>query len=86
MVIRLTIQKQRKLVLFHKQTAYELTSFMLIFKLLLIRHYVEGLPFEYRAVVRLKTTLVEAMDEARKIVNDIAIRDRTTVRSGEKHK
>ncbi|XP_023767921.1 uncharacterized protein LOC111916486 [Lactuca sativa] len=51
-----------------------------------IRHYVEGLPFEYRAFVRLKTTLVEAMDEARKIENDIAIRDRTTARSTEKHK
>ncbi|CAI9282623.1 unnamed protein product [Lactuca saligna] len=44
----------------------------------LICHYVEGLPFEYRAVVRLNTTLVEAMDEARKIENDIAIQDRTT--------
>ncbi|CAI9267853.1 unnamed protein product [Lactuca saligna] len=43
-------------------------------------HYVEGLPFDYRVVVRLKTTLVEAMDEARKIENDIAIRDRTTTK------
>ncbi|XP_023746169.1 uncharacterized protein LOC111894316 [Lactuca sativa] len=50
----------------------------------LIGHYVEGLPFEYHTVMRLKTTLVEAMDEARKIENDIAIRDRTTTRSVEK--
>ncbi|CAI9299556.1 unnamed protein product [Lactuca saligna] len=51
-----------------------------------IRHYVEGLPFEYRAVMRLKNTLVETMDEAHKIENDIAIRDHTTSRSGEKRK
>ncbi|XP_052620961.1 uncharacterized protein LOC111893627 [Lactuca sativa] len=52
----------------------------------LIHHYVEGLPFEYRAIVRLRTTLGEAMDEARKIENDIAIRDRTTTRFGDKRK
>ncbi|CAI9282707.1 unnamed protein product [Lactuca saligna] len=52
----------------------------------LIRHYVEGLPFEYRAVVGLKTTLVETMDETRKIENDIAIRDCTIARSGKKCK
>nr|KAJ0204814.1 hypothetical protein LSAT_V11C500260300 [Lactuca sativa] len=39
-----------------------------------------------RAVVRLKTTLVEAMDDAHKIENDIAIQDRTTTRSMEKRK
>nr|KAJ0185093.1 hypothetical protein LSAT_V11C900484680 [Lactuca sativa] len=44
------------------------------------------LPFKYHAIMRLKTTLGEAMDEARKIENDIASRDRTTVTFGEKRR
>ncbi|TLX70046.1 hypothetical protein E9993_22625, partial [Labilibacter sediminis] len=51
-----------------------------------IRRYVEGLPFEYRSAVRSQTTLVAAMDEALRIEDDLAVRDRATGRSGEKRK
>ncbi|KAL4579672.1 hypothetical protein LXL04_015828 [Taraxacum kok-saghyz] len=36
----------------------------------LVSHYVEGLPYEYRATVRLQTTIEAAMDEARKVEDD----------------
>jgi len=52
----------------------------------MIRRYVEGLPFEYRATVRQQSTLVAAMDEALRVEDDIASRDRTIARSGDKRK
>ncbi|KAL4591735.1 hypothetical protein LXL04_004706 [Taraxacum kok-saghyz] len=52
----------------------------------LIRHYVEGLPYEYRATVRLQTTIATAMDEARRVEDDLSIRDHATVKFGEKRK
>ena len=52
----------------------------------LIRHYVEGLPYEYRATVRLQTTIGAAMDEARRVEDDLSIRDRAIVKFGEKRK
>ena len=52
----------------------------------LVSHYVEGLPYEYRATVRLQTTIEAAMDEARKVEDDLSIRDRATIKSGEKRK
>ncbi|CAI9261118.1 unnamed protein product [Lactuca saligna] len=85
----LTLHKGSMTISKYKTTFTEKSQFATDYCLTeekLIRHYVEGLPFEYLAVVRLKTTLVEAMDEARKMENDIAILDRTTTRSEEKRK
>ncbi|KAL4568881.1 hypothetical protein LXL04_024498 [Taraxacum kok-saghyz] len=51
-----------------------------------IRHYVEGLPNDYLATVRLQTTIGTAMDEARRVEDDLSIRDRATVKFGDKRK
>ncbi|KAL4586546.1 hypothetical protein LXL04_011182 [Taraxacum kok-saghyz] len=52
----------------------------------LVRHYVEGLPYEYRATVRLQTTLEANLDEAIRVEDDMSIRDRATAKSDEKRK
>ena len=83
----LTLQKGSMMIAKYNTTFIEKSQFATDYyqtEEKLIHHYVEGLPFEYRAVVRLKTTLGEAMDEARKIDNDIANRDRTIAISKEK--
>jgi Retrotransposon gag protein/Zinc knuckle len=52
----------------------------------LIRHYTDGLPFEYRATVRQKTTLAAAMDEALKVEDDLRTSGRALEEVGEKRK
>ncbi|KAL4579983.1 hypothetical protein LXL04_016155 [Taraxacum kok-saghyz] len=47
---------------------------------------IKGLPYEYRATVRLQTTLEAAMDEARRVEDDLSIRDWATAKSGDKRK
>ncbi|TLX69275.1 hypothetical protein E9993_23060, partial [Labilibacter sediminis] len=51
-----------------------------------IRHYVDCLPYEYRATVRQRTTLTEAMDEVLKVEDDLLVCNRATGLSGEKRK
>ena len=51
-----------------------------------VRHYIEGLPYEYRVVVHSKVTLIEDMDEARKIEKDIAVCDSSIGKGGDERK
>ncbi|GJU62849.1 uncharacterized protein Tco_1244684 [Tanacetum coccineum] len=52
----------------------------------MIQRYVSGLPYEYKVHVRKKRTFAEAMDEARRIEDDLTDREKNVVKVPEKRK
>lgn len=52
----------------------------------MVQRYVEELPYEYRAMVRSKATMIEAMDGACRIKKDVEVCEGTIGKGGEKSK